>query len=335
MPSERRAAVLLVATTAIWGSTFPTMKLADQAIHRNLQDTWAEAGLFFLGLRFLLGGALFAAIFPRAARALTRRIFVDSLWVALPGIAGIALQFVALRAGSSAMVAFITSLTIVTVPLIGRLVFNERLPRSLGAGALLALAGVFILTNPVGGGFGRDEILAGIGTLLFGLQIHLINRYTRRHDPGAMTFGVFLHFAWVSAALLALTPQGRAMMQPAFLSGVLGPGPDGPWWRQYAMAWILPYHAGIATVVAFGIALRYQRDVPATRAAVIYCLEPVWTVVIAWGFREPVTLLQIAGGAVVIAGNLVCELWRPPPREPAVPEAAALPAAKAPPPPVP
>jgi drug/metabolite transporter (DMT)-like permease len=335
MHPERRATLWLLGTTAIWGSTFFSMKIAQEAIDAAAPDSRELAGLFFMALRFALATLLFTAILPRTWRALTGRVFRDSLWVSLPGVIGIGLQFASLREGSSALVAFITSLTIVTVPLVGWIFLRQRLTPALWIGALLALAGVFIMTNPLDGGFGWPAIYSLIGTVLFGCQIHLINHYTRRHNPEAVTLGAFVHSVWVCLLLLLIFPKGRALLDPDTLLAIFRPIEDANPLKRWAVAWVLPYQALFASVVAFWVMMRFQRDVPATRAAIIYCLEPVFAAAMAWVLvKEGMAWYQIAGAGYIMAGNLACELLR---RNegpvPARPEEAMPPGTPAPPPP--
>jgi drug/metabolite transporter (DMT)-like permease len=58
-----------------------------------------------------------------------------------------------------------------------------------------------------------------------------------------------------------------------------------------------------------GVLNRYQRDIPATRASVIYMIEPVIAALFAVMVDgEPMTARKVLGGAVIVAGNLACEL---------------------------
>src|SRR5690242_10951140 len=99
MQVERRATLWLLGTTFIWGSTFFSMKMGQAAIGRAAgRDSW-EAGLLFLTLRFALATVLLTILLPRVWRALTRRAFLDSFIVSMPGVLGIALQAAALREG--------------------------------------------------------------------------------------------------------------------------------------------------------------------------------------------------------------------------------------------
>jgi drug/metabolite transporter (DMT)-like permease len=311
MHSERRATFWLLATTIIWGSTFFSMKLGVDAIEIAAgRKTWV-GGLLFLTLRFALATVLLTVLLPRAWRALTGPAFRDSIIVSLPGVIGIALQAVALRDGSSATVAFITSLTIVTVPVIGWIFLRQRLTPALWIGAILSLLGVFVMTQPWTGHFGRPEVFTLIGVILFGFQIHFINHYTRKHNPEAVTLGAFIHSVWACLLILLAIPEGRALFDPDVLASLLRPIDDPDPIRRWAIFWTIPYHALFASVVAFLVMMRFQRDVPATRAVIIYCLEPVFAAWLAWWIaREDMSALELAGAALVIAGNLACEWLR-------------------------
>ena len=310
MNRERTATLWLVATTVIWGSTFFTMKIAQEAIERSAGKTWL-AGVLFLALRFALATVLFTAILPRVWTRLKWPVFRDSIAVSLPGIVGIGLQMLSLRYISSAMVAFITSLTIVTVPLIGWAFLRSKLTPALWIGGAIALSGVCVMTDPFSGSFGWPGIATLVATVLFGFQIHFIDHYTRKHDPEAVTLGAFIHSVWASVLFLLCLPEGRALLNPDTLLGLFAPIEDPNPLKRWAFAWVLPYQVAFASVGAFWVMMRFQRDVPPTRVAIIYCLEPVFAAVLAWMFvSEGMRGYEIAGAAIILAGNLACELLR-------------------------
>jgi drug/metabolite transporter (DMT)-like permease len=65
------------------------------------------------------------------------------------------------------------------------------------------------------------------------------------------------------------------------------------------------------SLVAITILNRFQRDIAPTRAAVLYTMEPVFAAVFAASFvGEEMTPRKLLGGAIIIGGNLVCELVR-------------------------
>ena len=335
MSVERRATAWLVATTFIWGSTFFSMKMGVAAIETAAGRASWHSGLLFLTLRFFLATILLSISLPRAWKVLNRSAFLDSIIVSLPGVIGIALQSAALRSGSSATVAFITSLTIVTVPVVGWIFLRQKLTPALWIGAALSLLGVFVMTRPWSGEFGWPEVFTLIGTVLFGFQIHFINHYTRKHDPEAITLGAFIHSVWACLLILVVLPGGRDFLDPGTLGKLMQPIDGADPIQRWAVYWTIPYHALFASVVAFLVMMRFQREVHPTRAVIIYCLEPVFAAWLAWWIaREGMSALQLAGAGLVIAGNLACELLRRSEGPvPARPEEAMTPGTPAPPPP--
>ncbi len=335
MHAERRATLWLLATTIIWGSTFFSMKMGQAAIETAAGRSSWHSGLLFLTIRFALATVLLSILLPRAWRALSRSAFLDSFIVSMPGVIGIALQSAALREGSSATVAFITSLTIVTVPVVGWIFLRQRLTPALWIGAIMALCGVFVMTDPLSGGFGWPEVFTLIGTILFGFQIHFINHYTRKHDPEAITLGAFIHSVWVCLLILVVLPGGRHFLDPDTLAKLFHPLDSPDPLQRWAIVWTIPYHALFASVIAFLVMMRYQRDVPATRAVIIYCLEPVFAAWLAWWLAsEGMAWHQLVGAGYIMFGNLACEwLRRNEGPVPARPEEAMTPGTPAPPPP--
>ena len=249
----------------------------------------------FLFLRFLVAAALFPLIFPRALRGLTRREVAAGVLLSLPFCVGFYLQVRGLQDTTATISAFLTNLTVVLTPLFGRLFFHESLRWANAAGAAVALAGVYVLTNPGGGAFGRGEILTAVSAVAWAIQIQLTNVVTRKHRPESVTFVMFVCAVLFSGAMLLALRTDWA----AFGRASLAPG----------VAWRAVFTATVCSVAAITIMNRFQRELPPTRAAVIYTLEPVFAAAFAAANGEPMTLRKIAGGAIIVGGNLVCELF--------------------------
>ena len=69
----------------------------------------------------------------------------------------------------------------------------------------------------------------------------------------------------------------------------------------------------LATTLAFYVQSTFQARLGATESAVIFSSEPVWTAALAisgWvpGIREHLSPIQLAGGGLILAANLVAEL---------------------------
>ena len=124
------ATILLVALTAVWGSTF--------FLIRDLVQTVPPAD--FLAVRFSIAAVLMVAIFWRPLRALTRRDWVIS--AALGSLYGMAqiLQTFGLAHTDASVSGFVTGTYVVLTPVFTALLLRERVPASTWYAVLLATA---------------------------------------------------------------------------------------------------------------------------------------------------------------------------------------------------
>lgn len=301
MKPPQKATLYLFLTTWIWGSTFVAGKIGLDAMAKLASSEFLGV-LWLNSARMILAVALFAILVPKSVRRFRRAECANSFWIAFPAAIGIAINGWGLSKGEPTVTAFLTNLTVVFTPIVGYLLFRQRASASLVLGVVLAFAGVFVMTNPTGGHLGWPEVAVLGSAILFTIQIHLIERLTPGRDPEAMTLGLMLHLGWLS--LLPIAIAGRSMLTPEFLRRAWVP----------EIVWSTVYLSLFASVVAMWVFMRYQKEIPATRAAVIYCFEPVFTAVFAWMIlHEPMGWRKLAGGALILVGNLACELVKPTP----------------------
>jgi drug/metabolite transporter (DMT)-like permease len=282
MSPARRATLLLLGTTVLWGSSFFTMDWGTRGLALHVGAAAAPSA--FLFLRFLAAAMLQVAIFPRLIGSLSGPVIRAGAILSIPFYAGFILQATGLVSATSTVVAFLTSLFVVITPLIGRLFFKERITLVTLAGAIVSLGGVYILTDP-SGGLGRGEWLAIACAVAFAFQIQMTNVITRSHSPEAISLVQFC---------CAVLYSGITMVR------ALG---------ERHVAWTVLYTAAACSVIAMGVLNRYQRDISATRASVLYMIEPVIAALFAALLTgEAMTWRKALGGAVILLGNLACEL---------------------------
>lgn len=293
MTPQRRATLWLLLMCAAWGSSFFSMDLGLEGMEFAVGKGAAPAAFIFL--RFLAATVLLPAVLPCTMCQLRPPVIRDGLLLCLPFTAGFFLQVTGLGYTTPTISAFLTNLTVVLTPLLGRFFFRERARGAYLAGALISLGGVYVLINPAGGGLGRGEILSAACAVSFAIHIQLTNVLTRRSPPEGVTFVMFAGVTALSGAALAAMGVG-----PADLGRAL---------RAPHAAWTVLYTASVCSVLAITIMNRFQRDVPPTRAAVLYTLEPVFAAAFAILFAgEPMSLRKILGGTIIVGGNLACEL---------------------------
>ncbi|HYE97469.1 MAG TPA: DMT family transporter [Planctomycetota bacterium] len=291
MDAGRRATVYLLGTTVFWGSSFLTMKWGAEALAPATGSAGAPAA--FLFLRFSVALAVHGLVFRGSWRRLDLPALRGGVALAMPFYLGFILQTTGVVETSSTVSAFLTSLMVVLTPVLGLLFFKERLTPPLLAGVAVSIVGVYFLTAPEGG-IGTGEWLTLLCAVAFAVQIQLTNVVTRRHEPEAVTTVMFACAVVFSGALLAF----HGVTPAALLEGLRAP----------RALWTVVYTAVFCSVVAIWVLNRYQREISPTRAAVLYMLEPLFAAVFgatAGGERLPGRAL--AGGAIILAGNLLCE----------------------------
>jgi drug/metabolite transporter (DMT)-like permease len=292
MTPARRATILLFATTILWGSSFFTMAWGIEGIARQVGASAAPSVYIFL--RFLVSAVLQAILFHRALAGLNGRVVLAGVTLAIPFYAGFILQAMGLSSESSTVSAFLTSLFVVVTPLLGWAFFRETIAGSTILGAVVSLAGVYVLCDPAGG-LGRSEILTLLCAVAFAFQIQMTNIITKSHSPEAISFIQFVCavlFSGITIAAIGVTP-----------------GPVIRALGERHVAWTVVYTAVACSVVAMGVLNRYQRDISATRASVLYMMEPVFAAFFALLFTgEAMTARKWIGGGIILGGNLLCEL---------------------------
>ena len=270
--------LVLVAITAVWGSTFFMIKGV-------LSDLPA---LDFLGLRFAMAAAVVLAAFPsrlrRAGRGTWRR---GTILGALYTSAQIA-QTVGLEHTHASVSGFITGTCVVLTPLLTVLLFRQRLPRTVWASVAVATVGLMVLSLR-GWAFGAGEALTLLGAFLYALHIVTLGRWAGRDNP--LTLAAVQLVAIGVFSVLGATPGGIAV-------------PTG-WWQWTVIA----YTALVAGILAMIAQTWAQSRIPATTAALVFTLEPVFAAVFAVLFGgESVTLRLLVGGFLVLAATAGVEV---------------------------
>jgi drug/metabolite transporter (DMT)-like permease len=272
---RRRADAALVVAAFFFGTTF--------LVVQGAVDDASPVG--FLAVRFLLGAAALAVVARR--RPSTPREGRHGVVAGLALLVGYVLQTVGLQYTSAATSAFLTYLLVVFVPL-QAWAFLGRRPHALtGAGVVLAVAGLALLTGGGGTGLGRGEALTLGCAVAFAAHIVVLGEVAERHDPVRLT-------------CIQLFTVGVACLVPAAATGGLAM-PAG------AVA-AAAFTGVFATALAFLAMVGAQRVVSPARAALVLLLEPVFAALLGWVTGDELTAGAVAGGALVVAAVVVAEV---------------------------
>ncbi|WP_257387563.1 DMT family transporter [Tahibacter caeni] len=289
--SAYRRGLLIAAAGAV---LFSAKAIVAKLLYRHPVDA-----LDVLALRMLYSAPFFVAIAAwqwRSAAPLSRR---DRLAVLVLGLLGYYLSsyldFAGLQYVSAALERLILFLSPSFVLLISALVLRRRIgPREWAALALAYAGIVFVFAHDLS--LGGDRVVLG-ALLVFGAALsyalYLIGsgELVKRLGPWRLvayamsvsTIAVLLHFA-------ATRPWSR-LLQP---------------WPVQALS---VFNAMFCTVAPVLLTMFAVARIGAPAAAQAGMLGPVSTVFLgAWLLQEPVTLWQLAGSALVLAGMYVLSL---------------------------
>jgi len=274
----RLATLLLVALTAVWGSTF-------FLIRDLVQDV---PPVDFLAVRFTLSAVIMLILFWRPLRALSRRqVLVGMGLGALYGLAQI-FQTQGLATTPASVSGFVTGTYVVLTPVFTAVLLRERVPGSTWAAVGLATGGLALLSlNGLSVGIG--EAITLLAAALYALHIVGLGR----HSASEIATGLSVVQMLVIAVLCVVG---------ALPGGVVLPSTPAQWGTVL-------YMVVFASILALWVQTWAQAHMPATRAAIIMTVEPVFAASFAVTLGdETATLRMVLGGALVLTAMFAVEL---------------------------
>jgi drug/metabolite transporter (DMT)-like permease len=286
------AHLLLLAIVVVWGATFPLVKAA-LPFATPLAFNLARMALAFVILALANPSALRALRDPRAMKYGA----AAGLFLGL----GYQLQTAGLRFTTPSTSAFLTGLVVVFVPLLAAVPgVGPRGAARPGwaafAGALLAFAGVVLLTNP--GGFGKGPL-------------HGLGRGEWLSIGCAVAFA--LHLLTLARAAGAVGARTLATLQVGFCALVMVvtlPLAGAPHMRFTGIVVVaLAITVVLGTAAAFTIQSYAQQHLPPAHTALILTLEPVFAWLTSLLFlHERLGGRALSGAGLILAGLLLAEL---------------------------
>jgi drug/metabolite transporter (DMT)-like permease len=280
--SERRTSLLatavLLGIAACWGSTF--------ILIHDLLDRVPV--LDFLVVRFSIAGVVLVLLAPRAILRLSpvarrRSMLLGGLW----GLAQI-LQTAGLAHTPASVSGFVTGMYVVATPLFAAVLLKHRITWVTWLAALLAAAGVGLLTLD-GLSLGYGEALTLVASMLYALHIVGLGAWSNAQEALGMSILQMLMVAVV--CLLATSPDGIVL-----------PDSERDWSSVVYMA-VFP-----AALAMLGQTWA-QAHLSASRTAITMSTEPVFAALFAVVLGgESLTARIIIGGMVMLVAMLVVEL---------------------------
>lgn len=270
----------MLAITAVWGLSFTILK---SVLGQNISI------LFFVFSRFLVATVFIFPFCLKGLRTLDKGGYLGGIGVGILIFLGFSLQSFGIEFTTASRAAFITGLASIFVPFY-LLVHRRKLPSAVNSVAILcAMFGMYLLTNPAGGGFNRGDFLVLLCALAFGAQIYVLGIITKGRDPFPLTF-----------LQLATT---------TVLAGILLPLETFRFEYSLSSMGAILFLAILGTAGALLTQTWAQKKTSPIKIGLILTAEPLFAYLFASAILgDYFNPLQKTGGAIIIAAVLAAEV---------------------------
>ena len=260
----------LLATTAIWGSSFLVMK--DSLERQDVNS--------FLASRFVLAALIMFAFKPKSLTGLDKVFVKRAVFTGALATGGFISQTFGLTQTTVSNTGFITGLYLVFTPLIAWLLLKHRITKAQWTAVAIATIGLYLIAyNGISVGIG--EILVLISAILFAAQIVAIGELSDGKNSYALTL---IQIIVAAVVFVVLT----------LIGGYQAP-PDSSVWAAVI------FTAVFATFFGFLIQVKAQAVMSATVAGVLLAMETPFALFFGLYFdNDPFTLRIMSGGTLVM-----------------------------------
>jgi drug/metabolite transporter (DMT)-like permease len=280
--------IQLIALSALWGGSFPLLRIASPAL-----GPWLLAGL-----RCVLAALVLAVLM----HVLRQRWPARTAWprLAVLSLLTVVAPFVLFNWAALVIPAGYSAVLNATAPLFGVLAAaaagEERLSGRRLLGCAIGFAGVALLVQLGPVAVTTPVLLAALActgaAAGYGIGSILMKRATMEHD--ALPASAVVH---VAAAMLLLVPAGASVPAADFSTGAL-----------IAVAVLGLFTSGLM----YWISMRLMREIPASAATSAAFMIPLFGV--AWGgifLGEPVTWGMVPGCVLVLTATALITGFNP------------------------
>lgn len=279
---ELRADLSLLAISVIWGSTFIVTKTILETV----------SPFAFLTLRFAVALAGMAVLIGLRGSRRTPGLFRDGSLLGVALFSAFAAQTLALKTAAASVVAFVTGLFVVMVPIASFLVLRKPPRAGSVVGVLAAVAGLALMTLRPGEAISPGVTLAVLSAAGYAAHILLTDVRAARHDPVRLTA---VQVGWV----FGLSGLAALLLEPSILPARWSP----------ALAGALLLTGLLATVLAFAVQTAMQHRTTPTKAAILFCMEPVSSLGFSFALGgERLAAAQYLGAGFILLATLAAEL---------------------------
>ncbi len=271
---KSHAFISLFLVSVVWGATFPLVKESLNYI----------TAFGFLSLRFLLALGILSVFFIKNLRADKNEINAGVI-LGIFLFLGYFFQTLGLKYTTSSHSGFITGLYVVFTPIFAVVLLKEHLNVKVISAVILALVGLYFLSG-MSGSINFGDFLTLICAIAYAVQVVLVAKYSRMHNPTNLTIIELAMVFLLSTA--GWSVEGfRMNLSLLMVFGVIFTGI-------------------FATAIGILVQTHAQRVIASSHAAVIYTIEPVFAGIFSYIFlNETMGYSGMMGAGLILLGMLL------------------------------
>jgi drug/metabolite transporter (DMT)-like permease len=280
MTQESKAELSLIGVTAIWGAGYPIMSV-----------TLRDAGPYtYVAFRSILAAIAFTIVFHKKLSKIDKTAVKGGLLIAITLAVGNILQVLGLLYTTPSKSSFITSLSVIFVPLIIAIIYKKLPGKYTVLAVIFSLIGLFLMSYPGGkGGLNKGDLLTLSCALCYSFQILLVDRYGKKTDVIALTC-IELIFVAILSLIPGIAFEGLKM---TFNTVTIG---------------ALIFTAIFGSAIGMWVQNKMQPYTNPSHAAVIYLGEPVFGAFFSIFIGDILSGRALAGCIIVLVGMLIVSL---------------------------
>ncbi len=274
----------LIFIALIWGIGFVPQKLGLDYLGASAFNAW----------RFAIGGLVLLPVLYLAG-ALTKRTFMSrsslilSLVLGVLLFAGALMQQISLKYTTIANASFITGLYVILVPAM-TIALGYRYKLIVLLGGLIAVIGLYLLTQ---GGTGlalKGDTFALIGAVFWALHLIVMSERSGQHDSLVLAFFQFMFCAFLSL-VYALSFENNLI-------------------PNAAIGYLWPIVSGVIVVgIAYTLQVWVMDKAEPFAASIIFSLESVFGAIAAYFvFDQSLGVAGLLGAGLMLVGGVLAQL---------------------------
>lgn len=280
MTKQRKAEIILLSLTVIWGGTFAIVKGSLNEI----------SPLLFIATRFLFAAIVLTLLFFPRIKTITIDEIQKASVLGILLFFGFATQTIGLQYTSASKAAFLTGTMVIFTPIF-QFIMERRAPK-LGnvIGVIIVSGGLYLLTSPKGAEFNFGDGLNLVCAIIFAVYIVYLDMATQEGDPFNITY-----IQIVTNAIISIS---AALIFEDFFFKI-----------STNLIFAFLYLSLLATTFTLYLQTKWQKETTPTKAAVIFTVEPVFAAAIAYYLlHEVIGWIGVIGGGVIIIGLIISEI---------------------------